>query len=156
MEIYHGLRWRYLNLRSKIRVFLFRLTGARIGKNVHIYGRFSWVGFAKNIYIGNNSTINEGVFLNARAKLYIGNRVHLSPYSQIHTAGLDYKSGNCIHICADVVIKDGVWVASGAIISSGVTIGENAVIAANSVVTKDVPINALVGGAPARLIKELS
>ena len=36
----------------------------------------------------------------------------------------------------------------------GVTIGEGAVVAANSIVTKDVPPYSLVGGSPAKILKE--
>ena len=40
------------------------------------------------------------------------------------------------------------------LIMKGVTIGDGAVIAAGSVVTKDVPAGALVGGNPAKIIKD--
>lgn len=53
-----------------------------------------------------------------------------------------------------IVIGDNVWIGEGAIILSGVTIGNGAVVAANSVVTKDVPPFAVIGGNPARIIKE--
>lgn len=44
----------------------------------------------------------------------------------------------------------------GATITPGVTIGENSVVAAGSVVTKDVPDNVVVGGVPAKIIKNLN
>lgn len=53
-----------------------------------------------------------------------------------------------------VVIGNDVWIGDKATILSGVTIGDGAVIAANAVVTKDVPAYAVVGGNPARVIKE--
>ena len=37
----------------------------------------------------------------------------------------------------------------------GVTIGNNVVVAAGAVVTKNVPDNVLVGGIPAKIIKEI-
>ncbi|MBO4800371.1 MAG: CatB-related O-acetyltransferase [Bacteroidaceae bacterium] len=47
-----------------------------------------------------------------------------------------------------------VWIGHGAIILAGVTIGDGAIVAAGSVVTKDVPPCAIVGGNPARVLKE--
>lgn len=52
-------------------------------------------------------------------------------------------------------IKDCVWIGANATILIGVTIGKNAVVAAGAVVTKDVPDNCLVGGVPAKVIKEI-
>ena len=56
---------------------------------------------------------------------------------------------------APIIIHDNVWIASRAMILKGVTIGEGAVISAGAVVTKDVPPYTMVGGVPAKVIKEL-
>ena len=56
---------------------------------------------------------------------------------------------------APVIIKDKVWIGFNSIVLKGVTIGEGSVVAAGSVVTKDVPAWTLVGGNPARVIKDL-
>lgn len=50
---------------------------------------------------------------------------------------------------------DGGWIGGNCTILPGVTIGNNVVVAAGAVVTKDIPDNSLVGGVPARLIREL-
>lgn len=55
----------------------------------------------------------------------------------------------------DITVKRGAWIGSGAIILGPCTIGEHAVVAAASVVTRDVPPFTVVGGVPARVIKQL-
>ena len=54
-----------------------------------------------------------------------------------------------------VTIGDDVWIGANAVILPGVTIGRHVVVAAGAVVTKDVPDNCIVGGVPAKVIKEL-
>ena len=54
-----------------------------------------------------------------------------------------------VHIGADV------WLGANVTVLPGITIGDGAIVAAGAVVTKDVAPNTLVGGVPAKLIKEL-
>ncbi|HID52295.1 MAG TPA: acyltransferase, partial [Anaerolineae bacterium] len=54
-----------------------------------------------------------------------------------------------------IVIEDDVWLGAGAIITDGVRVGQGAVVAAGAVVTKDVAPYTVVGGVPARVIKEI-
>ena len=54
-----------------------------------------------------------------------------------------------------VVIGDDVWIGANAVVLPGVTIGSHCVVAAGAVVTKDVPAHSLVGGVPAKLIKQI-
>ena len=58
-------------------------------------------------------------------------------------------------VTAPVHIGRNVWIGAGAMILPGVTIGENAIIAAGAVVNKDVPANMIVGGVPARELREI-
>ncbi len=52
-----------------------------------------------------------------------------------------------------IKIGNDVWIGSCAFLRGGVTIGDGAVIGTHAVVTKDVPPFAIVGGAPARVIR---
>jgi acetyltransferase-like isoleucine patch superfamily enzyme len=53
----------------------------------------------------------------------------------------------------EITIGHDVWIGAETMIKRGVTIGDGAVIGTRSLVTKDVPPYAIVGGAPARLIR---
>jgi phosphonate metabolism protein (transferase hexapeptide repeat family) len=55
---------------------------------------------------------------------------------------------------ARVVIGNDVWIGHAVIVLPGVTVGDGAVLAAGAVVTKDVAPYAIVGGVPARQIRE--
>lgn len=52
-----------------------------------------------------------------------------------------------------VTVGDGVLVGANAVVLEGVQIGDGAVVAAGAVVTQDVPANAVVAGAPAKILK---
>ena len=54
-----------------------------------------------------------------------------------------------------VVVGDDVWIGANAVVLPGVTIGSHCVVAAGAVVTKDVPDHTLVGGVPAKIIKNI-
>jgi len=54
---------------------------------------------------------------------------------------------------AETRLQKGCWIGINSVILPGVTIGKNSVVAANSVVTRSVPDYTLVGGVPAKIIK---
>ena len=65
-----------------------------------------------------------------------------------------YTDGNQNVETAPVNIGKNVWIGMDATILKGVTIGDGAIVAAGAIVTRDVPARTLVGGAPARILKE--
>lgn len=54
----------------------------------------------------------------------------------------------------DIIIGNDVWIGYEAVIMAGVNIGDGAIIAAHAVVTKDVAPYTIVGGVPARPIRQ--
>ena len=56
----------------------------------------------------------------------------------------------------DVVIEEGVWVASHALVLGPVRIGKHAVVAAGALVLEDVPPYTVVAGRPAKVIKKIN
>ncbi len=145
---------RYFIYLNKWRIHKLRFLGANIGVQVKSYGRFTVMN-PENLYIGEKSTINEGVHISCRDKVKIGKGVRISTSVQIHSGKLDLDSFPRIHTHAPIIIEDNVWLATGVIVLAGITIHENSVVSAGSVVTKDVPANCLVAGVPAKKIKEI-
>ncbi len=88
------------------------------------------------VRIGNNCALSACTLLGHDAVVHIVNREQ----------GLKLDSVGCIDI------RDNSFIGHGAIIMPNVRIGPNSVVAAGSVVTKDVPPNTIVGGAPAKAI----
>ena len=58
------------------------------------------------------------------------------------------------HLYGEIVIEDDVWIAANCTITPGTRIGHGAVVGAGAVVTRDVEPYAIVGGVPARVIKQ--
>lgn len=139
---------------NQFRIFKLKILGAKIGKNVKSFGRFTVMN-PNNLVIGDNSTLNEGVHINCREKVIIGKGVRISTNVQIHTGKLIINSHPRVHTKAPIIIEDNVWIASGVVISADVTIGKNSVIGANSAITKDIEANCFYAGNPARKIKDI-
>jgi acetyltransferase-like isoleucine patch superfamily enzyme len=114
---------------------------------LHLYTRGKLV-------IGDYSVIDQNCSLDARGTLTIGNNVNISPEVMILTAYHNPDDDNFTGIHKPIVIEDYAWIATRAMILPGVTIGRGAIVAAGSVVTKDVPPQTIVGGNPARRIRE--
>lgn len=107
-----------------------------------------------NIHIGENCVIDRDCVLDGRGNITIGNNVNISPEVMILTAYHDPDSEDFKGITKPVYIGDYAWIATRAVVLPGVTIGDRAVIAAGSVVTKDVSPGLIVGGNPAKVIRE--
>ena len=99
-----------------------------------------------------NSYINCNVMIRCHEKISIGRDGFFA--SGVEVRDCDGHSIDGVLKTQPVSIGNHVWIGSKAIILKGVTIGDGAVVAAGSVVTKDVPPNVLVGGVPAKIIKD--
>ena len=163
-----------------IRNFLYRsLFGVRLGRDSSIHWRAQFNNPA-GVTIGHNTIIGNDAFLDGRFKreqgknegkaaaylrqltgkgkrpLTIGNNVSIAGEVRIYTMEHDIDSATFAEIGAPVTIEDYVVVGTRVTILPGVTIGEGAVVASGAVVTRDVPPYTVVGGVPAKFIRDRS
>lgn len=109
-----------------------------------------------NIHLGEDVFINAGCRFQDQGGIYIGDRALIGHNAVIATLNHDMDPAKRADLWpAPVHIGCDVWLGSNVTVLPGVTIGDGAVVAAGAVVTKDVAPNTVVGGVPAKLIKEL-
>lgn len=111
--------------------------------------------FGNRVTFGKNVFINHSAILSASGGIEFQDGVSVAPGVRIATINHDFNNRHTIYTYGKVTIKKNAWLGMGCTICPGVTVGENSVVAAGAVVTKDVPDNVVVGGCPAKIIKEL-
>jgi acetyltransferase-like isoleucine patch superfamily enzyme len=128
-------------------------------------GRWAWIGHGSKIrvhegevsigaktVIGQECTISAFQHVSIGRECILADRVMLIDFDHgvtevdrpIRLQGI-YKR--------DVRVGHNVWIGYGACVLRGVSIGENSIVGTSSVLTKPVPANAVVAGAPARTIR---
>lgn len=141
----------------------------RIGEGVRIGGRNTWVvGFkvseGAELVIGDRVSVNYQTTISVARSVRIGDDTMIAGNVQIYdnishplspARRLRHDSFT-LEESAPIVIGKNCWIGNQAIVMRGVTIGDNSVVAAGSIVTKSVPPNTLVGGNPARVIKQIA
>jgi len=135
------------------RIAVLRAWGGAVGSDVAIHHGFQ-VRSARRLRLGSHIFIAEGVTLDARGGLTIGDNVSLNSDVQIWTAQHDWRSHDFAYVASPSSIGSRCWVSTRVTILPGVDVGEGAVMAAGSVVTSNVEAFCLVGGIPAKKIAD--
>lgn len=139
---------------SRCRMFWYRhVMGFEIGKRSFILTgcRFARRG---NLRIGDGTIVNNDCRIDNREPIRIGDRVSISLETLILTGGHDMDSNQFAYQGRGVIIEDYTWVCARAIIQPGVTLGRGCVVLTGSVVAGDVAPMQVVGGVPARFVRE--
>ncbi|MBP2701880.1 sugar O-acetyltransferase [Photobacterium lucens] len=128
------------------------------GDNIYIESSFN-CDYGANIHVGDNFYANFGCVILDVAEVKFGKNCLLAPQVGIYTAThpLDSIERNSGLECAKpITIGDNCWIGGHAVINPGVTLGDNVVVASGAVVTKSFGNNVVIGGNPAKVLKEIS
>lgn len=110
----------------------------------------------EDVEFGAHCTLNP--FAVARGLIRIGDHVRIGAHASLLGFNHGMAPDRPVHQqpvnIKGITVGDDVWIGSAAVVLDGVTIGAHAVIGAGAIVTKDVPAWTIVGGNPARPIKD--
>lgn len=147
-----------VRIRSQVRKYILTLhsTKFKIGQD-YVLGHGCFISKKNEISIGDRFFM--GNYCHLASNLKIGDDVMFASF--VACVGGDHRIDNINVPIKDsgrdemktTVIENNVWIGHGAIIMHGVRIASGAVVASGSVVTKDVATNAIVGGNPAKYIR---
>jgi acetyltransferase-like isoleucine patch superfamily enzyme len=164
------LGWLKLRFRGRLRTdgIAFVCPGVtfEIGRSATVHlGRWSWIGHGSKIrshegevrigaksVLGQECTISSFQNVSIGRECIVADRVMLIDFDHgaVETERPNRDQGIYKR---DVRVGHNVWIGYGACILRGATVGDNAIIGTSTVVTKDVPDNAVVGGAPSRVLR---
>lgn len=140
---------------DEIRTVLSEIWGQDIDASTTVLVPFS-TNFGKHTRIGKNVFVNHGCSFLDLGGITIEDDVLIGPQVKLVTENHPVEPTNRKSLDLKAIhIQKNAWIGSGAIILPGVTVGENAIVAAGAVVTQDVPSNTIVGGVPAKHIKNI-
>ena len=109
------------------------------------------------LHIDEGADLGCYLICNCGADVYIGKDVLTAGFCYIQSSSHGIARNTRIkgqpHTYAPIFIGDGAWLGSHVSILAGVTVGNDSVIGAHSLVNKNVEPNSIVGGIPAKFIR---
>lgn len=141
---------------SEVRDLLSKITGSEIDNSVDVFTPL-YINYGKHTRIGKNVFINFDCTFLDLGGITIEDNVLIAPKVSLLSEGhpVSPESRHSLKV-GHIRIKKNAWIGAGATILQGVTIGENSIVAAGAVVSTNVPDNTIVGGIPAKVIREIN
>ena len=140
---------------AEVREYLRKITASEIDETVRVFPPFN-INYGRKTTFGKGSFVNFGCTFLALGGITIEEGVFIAPHCVLATEyhPEDPETRHSL-LTKPIVIGRNAWIGANATILAGVTVGENAIVAAGAVVSKDVPANTVVGGVPAKVIREI-
>ena len=140
---------------GEIKGLMESLMGREFPDGAYMFPPF-YTDCGKNLKIGRNVFINSCCQFQDQGGITIGDGTLVGPKTVIATLNHHQNPSKRANLIPKpVVIGKNVWIGANVTILPGVTIGDGAIIAAGAVVNKDVRENTIVGGVPAKYIKDV-
>ncbi|MGI6664514.1 MAG: sugar O-acetyltransferase [Christensenellaceae bacterium] len=140
---------------AEIREIFSKLIGKEVDAAFALFPPF-YTDFGKNITLGKRVFINAGCKFQDQGGIFIGDDTLIGHNAVLATLNHDFAPTKRADMHpAPIVIGKNVWLGANVTILPGVSIGDNSVVAAGAVVTKDIPANVIVGGLPAKVLREI-
>lgn len=141
---------------ESIQALLSELTGREVDASVRYFPPI-FCDCGKNLRLGKGVFLNSGVKIQDQGGVTIDDGALIGHNTVIATLNhLQDPARRGGMVARPVHIGKNVWIGANATILPGVTIGDGAIVAAGAVVTKDVAPNTIVGGVPAKYIKDVA
>ncbi len=135
------------------RNLVLKIFGAQIGEG-SVVRASAKIWNPQNLIMGKFTCIGPETIIYNPAPIILGDKVTISQYAYLCAASHDISDSNHRLITDVIKVDSFAWVAADAFVGMGVTIGEGAVVGARACVFKDVAPWTVVGGNPAKYIKE--
>lgn len=140
---------------EQLRQLLAELWGTTLAEGVALFPPF-YTDCGKNTQVGEGTFINMGCRFQDQGGIRIGRHCligHGATLCTINHAQHPDRRGDMTF--GPIVVEDRVWIGANVTVLPGVRIGEGAIVAAGAVVNRDVAPMTIVGGVPARRLKDV-
>jgi len=130
-----------------------------LGRNTRIECTGGLSSLGKGVKIGNRTTFGNDCIFGAAGGIEIGEDVVAGQFIRFHSENHNYndltkpiREQGVTH--KGIVIGNNCWIGAGVVFLDGAKLGNGCVVGANAVVTKEFSDNSVIGGVPARVIKQ--